>query len=78
MRRLDVPGVITSAIALLSLTYALIEGHDKGWASALILGSFALAAAAGAAFAMIESRTAHPMVQMQLSVPACSPAARSP
>ena len=66
VRHLDVPGLITSAIALFSLTYALIEGHDKGWTSALILGSFALAAAAGTAFAVIESRTAHPMVQMQL------------
>jgi EmrB/QacA subfamily drug resistance transporter len=66
VRRLDVPGLITSAIALFALTYALIEGHDKGWTSALILGSFALAAAAGAAFAVIESRTAQPMVQMQL------------
>jgi EmrB/QacA subfamily drug resistance transporter len=66
VRHLDVPGLITSAIALFSLTYALIEGHDKGWTSALILGSFVLAAAAGAVFAVIESRTAHPMVQMQL------------
>jgi EmrB/QacA subfamily drug resistance transporter len=66
VRRLDVPGLITSAIALFSLTYALIEGHDKGWTSALILGAFALAAAAGTAFALIESRTAHPMVEMRL------------
>lgn len=66
MRHLDVPGLITSAIALFSLTYALIEGHDMGWTSALILGAFALAAVAGAAFAVIESRTAHPMVDMRL------------
>ena len=66
VRRLDVSGLITSAIALFSLTYALIEGHDRGWTSALILGSFALAAASGAAFALIESRTADPMVQIQL------------
>ncbi len=66
VRRLDIPGLITSALALFALTYALIEGHDKGWTSALILGSFALAAVAGAAFAVIESRTAHPMVQVQL------------
>jgi EmrB/QacA subfamily drug resistance transporter len=66
VRRLDVPGLITSAVALVSLTYALIEGHDKGWTSALILGAFALAAAAGTAFALVESRTAHPMVEMRL------------
>ena len=66
VRHLDVPGLFTSALALFSLTYALIEGHDKGWTSLLILGAFALAAAAGTAFALIESRTAHPMVEMRL------------
>src|SRR5271166_859393 len=66
VRHLDIPGLISSAVALFSLTYALIEGHDKGWTSALILSAFALAAVAGAAFAVIESRTAHPMVEMGL------------
>jgi EmrB/QacA subfamily drug resistance transporter len=66
VRHLDVPGLVSSALALFSLTYALIEGHDKGWTSALILGSFALAAAAATAFAVIESRTGHPMVQIAL------------
>src|SRR6202167_1140549 len=32
-RRLDVPGLAASAVTLFSLTYALIEGHDKGWTS---------------------------------------------
>src|SRR5215472_11006428 len=66
VRHLDVPGLISSAVALFSLTYALIEGHDKGWTSALILGSFALSAAAAAAFVLIESRTEHPMVDLTL------------
>jgi EmrB/QacA subfamily drug resistance transporter len=66
VRRLDIPGLISSAIALFALTYALIEGHDKGWTSAVIIGAFAIAAAAGAAFAVIESRTTHPMVEMRL------------
>ena len=48
-RRLDIPGLTASAVALFSLTYALIEGHDKGWTSAGILGAFALAALAGGA-----------------------------
>src|SRR5215469_12476168 len=66
VRHLDVPGLVSSAVALFSLTYALIEGHDRGWTSALILGALALAAVAAAAFAVIESRTAHPMVEMKL------------
>ena len=35
--RLDIPGLITSAVALFALTYALIEGRDKGWTSSLII-----------------------------------------
>jgi EmrB/QacA subfamily drug resistance transporter len=66
VRHLDIPGLISSAVALFALTYALIEGHDKGWTSAVILGAFGVAALAGAAFAVIESRTAHPMVEMRL------------
>ena len=65
-RRLDVPGLTSSAVALFSLTYALIEGHDRGWTSTPILGAFALAAAAAAAFIAIEARAAHPMVQVSL------------
>jgi EmrB/QacA subfamily drug resistance transporter len=65
-RRLDVPGLATSAIALFSLTYALIEGHDKGWTSAVIMGAFGLAALAAAAFVAVEARAAHPMVQVSL------------
>jgi EmrB/QacA subfamily drug resistance transporter len=65
-RNLDVPGLAASAVALVSLTYALIEGHDQGWTSAGILGAFALAAVAGAAFTRIESRAQDPMVPLSL------------
>jgi EmrB/QacA subfamily drug resistance transporter len=66
VRRLDLPGLAASAVALFSLTYALIEGQDKGWTSALILGSFAVAAVAGAVFALIETRIPDPMVDLSL------------
>jgi EmrB/QacA subfamily drug resistance transporter len=65
-RHLDVPGLAASAVALFSLTYALIEGHDKGWTSVTILGALALAVVAGAVFALIESRSEHPMVALSL------------
>ena len=65
-RHLDLPGLIVSAIALFSLTYALIEGHDKGWTSGLILGSFALAAVTAAVFMLIEARSEHPMIPLAL------------
>ena len=65
-RRLDIPGMVTSSIALFSLTYALIEGHDRGWTSALILAAFVLAAVALAAFVAIEARSKQPMVDLTL------------
>jgi EmrB/QacA subfamily drug resistance transporter len=66
VRNLDIGGLITSAISLFALTYALIEGHDKGWTSAQIIASFAIAALAGAIFMLIESRTEHPMVDLRI------------
>jgi EmrB/QacA subfamily drug resistance transporter len=65
-RRLDVPGLAASAVALFALTYGLIEGHDKGWTSGTILGAFLLAAVAGAAFLLTESRSRQPMVPLSM------------
>jgi len=65
-RRLDVPGLVTSAIALFALTYALIEGHDRGWTSPLIVAAFAVTALALGAFLAIEGRSAHPMVPLPM------------
>jgi EmrB/QacA subfamily drug resistance transporter len=65
-QRIDLPGLVTSAVALFALTYALIEGHDKGWTSAVILGSFALSAIAGVVFTAVELRSAQPMVKVTL------------
>jgi EmrB/QacA subfamily drug resistance transporter len=64
--RLDLPGLASSALALFALTYGLIEGHDKGWTSGLILGAFALALVAAAAFVYAETRIADPMVDVSL------------
>jgi EmrB/QacA subfamily drug resistance transporter len=65
-RRLDLPGLAASVVALFSLTYGLIEGHDKGWTSGTILGAFALAVVAAAAFLFIESRSRQPMVPLSM------------
>jgi len=65
-RRLDIPGLASSAVALFALTYALIEGHTRGWTSVQILGSFGAAAAAALIFVLIEARSQHPMVQISL------------
>jgi len=64
VRRLDMPGLVASAVGLFALTYALIEGTDQGWTSAPITSAFAVAAVALAVFLAIETRTAVPMVDL--------------
>ena len=64
VRRLDIPGLVTSAVSLFALTYALIEGGDKGWTSTVIVSAFAIAAVAMAAFLVIEARSQYPMVDL--------------
>jgi len=65
-RRLDVSGLGTSALALLALTYGLIEGQSRGWTSPLIVACFVVAVVLGAAFLWIERRNAQPMIAMSL------------
>jgi len=66
MARLDAPGLVASALSLFTLVYALIEGGDKGWTSPLIIGAFTVAAVALAAFLVIESRSAQPMIPLPM------------
>ncbi|MET0417628.1 MAG: MFS transporter [Actinoplanes sp.] len=64
-RGLDLPGLATSSLALLALTWALIEGESRGWSSAGILTAFAAAAASAIAFVVIELRSANPMMDLR-------------
>jgi EmrB/QacA subfamily drug resistance transporter len=66
VRRLDLPGLVTSALSLFALTYALIEGNARGWTSPLIVAAFAVAAVAAAAFGVIETRTENAMVDLRM------------
>jgi EmrB/QacA subfamily drug resistance transporter len=62
----DFPGLLTSGGALFALSYALIEGNQRGWASAEILGLLAAAAVLLVAFIMLESRQRLPMLDLSL------------
>jgi predicted MFS family arabinose efflux permease len=66
VRRLDLSGLGLSTLTLFSLTWALIEGHDRGWTSGGILTAFAVAAASALAFVVVESRIQQPMVDVSL------------
>jgi len=65
-QRLDIPGLATSALGLFSLTYALIEANSYGWGSTRIVGAFAIAAIALAAFVVLERRQRAPMLDLTL------------
>jgi len=61
---LDLPGTVTSMVAISALVLAIIEGPSQGWTSGLVLGAFAVAAVAGAAFLIVERRSDHPMLNL--------------
>src|SRR5438094_4269135 len=63
---IDVPGLVTSGLALLSLSYALIEGNRHGWGSPVIIGLFAGAAVLLGVFIWLELRQRLPMLDLGL------------
>ena len=65
-QRLDPLGLVTSAVALFALTYALIEANSLGWGSPRIVALFILAAVSFAAFIMLELRQRIPMLDLSL------------
>ena len=65
-QRLDVPGLVTSAIGLFALTYAFIEANNYGWTSSRIVGSFVVAAIALVAFILLERHQRAPMLDLSL------------
>ena len=65
-QRLDLPGLLSSAIALFALTYGLIEANSLGWTSAEVLALFAIAAIGFAAFIVLELRQRLPMLDLSL------------
>jgi EmrB/QacA subfamily drug resistance transporter len=66
VQRLDLPGLLSSAIALFALTYALIEANTYGWTSARILSLFGVAVVGLAVFVALELRQRVPMLDLTL------------
>jgi EmrB/QacA subfamily drug resistance transporter len=61
-RKVDLPGIAAITVGLTSIVLALVEGNAWHWGSARVVGLLTLAVASIVAFAMIERRTAAPMV----------------
>src|SRR3954467_10047049 len=65
-QRLDLPGLVTSAIGLVALTYALIESNGGGWGYPAVLGVFVVAAVFLIGFVLLERHQRLPMLDLSL------------
>ena len=63
-RRLDVTGVVTSAVGLAGLTYGFTAWPMRGAADPVVLGTLAVGVAGLVAFVLVEHRSAHPMLPL--------------
>jgi MFS transporter, DHA2 family, methylenomycin A resistance protein len=62
----DLAGQVTGIAWLGALTFGLIEGGSHGWSAAITVVPLVLAAIALAAFLVVESRSARPMLPLAL------------
>jgi EmrB/QacA subfamily drug resistance transporter len=65
-QRLDLPGLLSSAIGLFALTYGLIETNDHAWGSTRVLSLLAIAAVSLGIFLVLELRQRIPMLDLSL------------
>lgn len=63
---LDLPGSALLALGAAALLFGIIEGPDRGWLSAPVIGAFALALALIAVFVRHGLRAAHPILDPRL------------
>jgi len=64
-RRIDPLGQVLVIVTLASLTYAIIQGPQAGWASAQTIGLFATSALALLALIVYEPRRRDPLIELR-------------
>ena len=64
--RLDIGGAVTITAALMLAVYAIVNGNDNGWTSALTLGLLGAAVVLLGLFGAIEARIAAPLVPLSV------------
>jgi EmrB/QacA subfamily drug resistance transporter len=64
--RVDVPGLILSAVGVTALVYTVIEAPTWGWTSTRATTGFILTAIVLAGFALWERRSTHPMLDVSV------------
>lgn len=65
-RRLDLPGLALTIVALTAATFGVIEGEDVGYARWWILVLFVAAVGAAALFLLVEHRSRDPLLRLEL------------
>lgn len=65
-RRLDVPGQLSAASAMVLLVVALIEGRELGWGNGWIVAAMGLSVVSAAAFLLVERRSEAAMLPLSL------------
>jgi MFS family permease len=63
-RRLDVPGLVLGAIAVTSVTFAIIEGENVGYGTWWVPLLFAVAGSSCAVFVYVERRAVDPVLRL--------------
>jgi EmrB/QacA subfamily drug resistance transporter len=64
-RRLDVPGLLLAAVALIAATFATIAGETYGYGTWWIVVLFAVAVLAAAMFVVVELRAEEPVLDLR-------------
>lgn len=65
-RHIDWVGLVTIALAVFALLYALTDGPTAGWGSPLVVGMFAGAVILAVAWCVLELRVKEPLVDFRL------------
>jgi DHA2 family methylenomycin A resistance protein-like MFS transporter len=65
-RRLDLPGQLSAALAMILLNAALIEGAGVGWGNSWILAALVLSALSTVSFVIIERKSISPILPLSL------------
>ncbi|WLQ34417.1 MFS transporter [Streptomyces castrisilvae] len=63
---LDIPGVVLSALGLVSLVYGFTRAESAGWSDGLTIGTFVAAGVLLLAFVLTESRVKSPLLPLRV------------
>jgi EmrB/QacA subfamily drug resistance transporter len=63
---LDIPGTLTASAGLFALVYGFAHAEQSGWTDTVTVGFLAAAVVLLAAFAVLQTRVAHPLLPMRI------------